>query len=206
MRSNNKNTLEELKNYILMYLHDGMNFRELSDYYGLLLSWSVFNQKVLRFQEHGIRGIQLSVKNNQYSSALKKRVILEHIEENSPVAQLAREYNTPDHETVRRWINKYTKREAIKTNSPLPEVYTMKSRKTSQEEKIEIVKDCLANGLSYKESAKKYQVSYNNVYSWVKKYQIHGPQGLGDGRGRGKSESIQTDEDKLRTEIAALKA
>src|SRR5699024_3954587 len=77
---------------------------------------------------------------------------------------------------------------------------------TTQAEKFEIVKDCLANGLSYKETAEKYQVSYNNVYSWIQKYKEHGPDGLIDGRGRGKPESIQTDEERIQAEITVLKA
>ena len=36
----------------------------------------------------------------------------------------------------------------------------MKGKKISLEEKIKIVKDFLANGLSYKEAAEKHQVSY----------------------------------------------
>ena len=82
----------------------------------------------------------------------------------------------------------------------------MKGKKTTQEEKIEIVKDFLATGLSYKETAEKHGVSYNNVYAWVQKYKDHGPAGLADGRGRGKPDAIQTAEVKLRTENAALKA
>src|SRR5699024_5501770 len=45
-----------------------------------------------------------------------------------------------------------------------------------------------------------------NIYSWVQKYKTHGPDGLVDRRGRRKLGSIQTDEEKLITEIAALKA
>lgn len=118
----------------------------------------------------------------------------------------SRIYYIPSHETVRKWIIKYTREEEIRSYSPKPKVYTMKSRKTTQEEKMEIVKYCLNQGLSYKETAEKYQVSYNNVYSWVQKYKKHGPDGLVDGRVRGKPDNIQTDEEKLRTEIIALKA
>ena len=82
----------------------------------------------------------------------------------------------------------------------------MKGKKTTQEEKIKIVKDYLAHGLSYKDTAEKHDVSYNNVYSWVQKYKDHGPAGLADGRGRGKPDAIQSAEEKLRTEYAALKA
>lgn len=82
----------------------------------------------------------------------------------------------------------------------------MKGKKSTQAEKIEIVKDFLANNLSYKDTAEKYQVSYNNVYSWIQKYKQHGPDGLIDGRGRGKPDTIQTETERMRAENAALKA
>lgn len=119
----------------------------------LMLDPSTFYQKVLKYQEHGICGIQPSVNNHPYSSDFKKQVVQEYLEYGSSIRALARRYNIPAHETVRNWIMKYTKGEEIKNYSPTPEVYTMKSRKTTQEEKIEIVRDCLANGLSYKDSA-----------------------------------------------------
>lgn len=206
MRSNNKHTIEEIEKYIQMYLGEGISFRELSEDFGLLLSDTTFGQKVLRYQEHGLSGIQSKSKNNHYSVEFKKIIIQEHLEKNTPLKQLARIYNIPSHATVKNWIMKYTKREKIRGYSPFSEVYTMKGRKTTQEERIEIVKDFLSNGLSYKKTAEKYLVSYNNVYSWVQKYKDHGPDGLVDGRGRRKPTSIQTEEEKTRAEIAALKA
>ena len=44
----------------------------------------------------------------------------------------------------------------------------MKYRKTTHEERILIVKDCIQNQLNYKQTAQKYNVSYNLVYQWVK--------------------------------------
>ena len=170
MCSNSKHTADELEQYIHLYIDEGKSFRELSEGYGLLLSGSTFHQKSLRYQEYGLTGIQIHSKNNQYTKAFKENVIREHLEEGTPALQLARKYNVPSHETVRNWIIKYTKGENMRSYTPKPEVYTMKSKKKTQEEKIQIVKDYLGNGLSYKEAAKKYQVSYNNVYSWVQKY------------------------------------
>ena len=206
MRSNSKHTAQELERYILLYLEEGKSFRELSEDYGLLLSDSTFGQKILRYQEYGLSGIQTKSKNNHYTKELKKVVIREHLEEGTPIRQLARKYNIPSADTVRNWIITYTKGENIRSYSPKPEVYTMRGRKTTQEEKIQIVKDYLANNLSYKEAAEKHQVSYNNVYSWVQKYKEHGPDGLVDGRGRGKPDIIQTEEERIRAENAALKA
>lgn len=206
MRSNRKHTVKELEKYIQLYLEEGKSFRELRDNFGLLLSDQAFGQKVLRYQGHGLSGIQNKSQNNQYSKQFKEMVIQEHLQKGIPVRWLARKYNIPSHETVRRWIIKYTRGEEIRSYTPQPEVYTMKSKKTIHEEKIEIVKDCLENGLSYKDTAKKYGVPYSQVYSWVQKYKDHGPAGLVDGRGRRKPDEIQTTEEKLRTQIAALEA
>ena len=206
MRSNNKHKIEELVKYIHLYLEDGISHKELYKDYGLLLGGSLFRDKVLRYQIHGLAGIQSKSKNNHYSKDFKLTVVNEHIIEGIPIKQLARIYNIPSHRTVRSWVLKYTRGEEMRSYSPKPEVYTMKGKITTQAEKFEIVKDFLANGLSYKETAEKYQVSYNNVYSWIQKYKEHGPDGLIDGRGRGKPDSIQTDEERIQAEITVLKA
>lgn len=206
MRSNSKHTVEELERFILMYLEDGKSFIELSEDYNLLLNESTFGQKVLRYQEHGLSGIQSKTSNNHYSKQFKEAIVQEYYDERTSIRELARKYNIPSYNTVRQWIIKYTKGEENRSYTPQPEVYTMKGKKKTQEEKLKIVKDYLTNGLSYKETAEKYQVSYNNVYSWAQKYKQHGRDGLVDGRGRGKPDTIQTAEEKLRTEMAALKA
>ncbi|TYP48715.1 helix-turn-helix domain-containing protein, partial [Thermosediminibacter litoriperuensis] len=45
-----------------------------------------------------------------------------------------------------------------------------KGRNTTLEERIEIVKYCLEHNRNYIETAEKYQVSYQQVRSWVIKY------------------------------------
>lgn len=44
------------------------------------------------------------------------------------------------------------------------------TRKTTQEERIKIVKECLENGKNYGKIAMKYQVSYQQAYTWVRKF------------------------------------
>ena len=62
------------------------------------------------------------------------------------------------------------------------------SKKTSKEERLTIVEDCLENGYDYIETAKKHDVSYQQVYTWVKKYAEFGEAGLEDRRGKRKAE------------------
>ena len=80
------------------------------------------------------------------------------------------------------------------------------TRKTTQEERVRIAKECIENGSNYGEIAIKYQVSYQNVYSWVKKYRELGEAGLEDRRGqRMAQQEPRTEEEKLRIEVAQLK-
>ena len=143
---------------------------------------------------------------NSYSSKFKNNVIKEYLNEGTSCLELAMKYNIPSDSTVRNWILKYTNGKENQSYSPKSEVYSMKSRKTTLEERIKIVEDYLNNQLTYKEAAKKHQINYNNIYSWVSKYRKHGPAGLRDARGRGKSLEVQTETEKLKAQNAALKA
>ena len=59
-----------------------------------------------------------------------------------------------------------------------------KSRETSQDERLEIAKECLENRKNYGEAAQKYVVSYQQVYTWVKRFSELGEAGLEDRRGQ----------------------
>lgn len=58
MRSNSKHTIDELEKYIYLYLEEGASHKELCKQYGLILSESRFREIVLRYQTHGLEGIQ----------------------------------------------------------------------------------------------------------------------------------------------------
>ena len=80
------------------------------------------------------------------------------------------------------------------------------ARPTKVEERIQIAKECIANGENYGETALKFNVSYQQVYQWVKKYKTKGGVGLEDRRGkRLKDQTPRTREEELEIEIAKLK-
>ncbi|WP_143454639.1 helix-turn-helix domain-containing protein [Ligilactobacillus salivarius] len=57
-------------------------------------------------------------------------------------------------------------------------------RKTTSEERLEITLYAIEHGKNYSATAKKYNVSYQQVYNWVKKYLSKGENGLKDNRGK----------------------
>lgn len=78
-------------------------------------------------------------------------------------------------------------------------------RKTTLEERKEIVDYCISHNSNYRETAIKYEVSYSQVYSWVKKYRERGEAGLEDKRGHHKSDDQVDELERLRRENQRLK-
>ncbi|CCQ94522.1 transposase [[Clostridium] ultunense Esp] len=79
----------------------------------------------------------------------------------------------------------------------------MKSRKTTFEERLEIVKWVIDNNMSYKDAAKKYGITYALVYRWTRAYIDKGTEILKYQK-RGPKPKSEIDESKL-TEIEKLK-
>ena len=79
------------------------------------------------------------------------------------------------------------------------------SRKTTQEERIQIVKECLENGSNYNDTAIKYNVSYQQVYTWIKRFAELGEAGLEDRRGKRAVEQEPRNEvEELKVKLAKL--
>lgn len=78
-------------------------------------------------------------------------------------------------------------------------------RETTREERVSIAKDCLENGSNYGETAVKYNVSYQQVYTWVKKFRELGEAGLEDRRGkRTADQNPRTEFEELKIKMARL--
>lgn len=153
------------------------------------------------YKNNGPESFDKKGHNRSYSLEFKYQIILEC--EKESVNTVAPKYNI-SRSVVRNWIMKYNKGE-LEEYDPHPEVYNMKNRKVTIEEKIEIVKWTIENNNDYKEAALRYTVPYYLVYNWVKKYNESGEEGLKDNRGKSKSEKDLTELEKKDREIEKLK-
>lgn len=80
-----------------------------------------------------------------------------------------------------------------------------KARDTNQEERLKIVQECIANNKNYDVITLKYNVSYQQVRNWVRKYEEMGAAGLEDRRGRRfGTQKSRTPEEELRDRVAQL--
>ena len=81
-----------------------------------------------------------------------------------------------------------------------------KGRKTTQEERSQIVAFCIEHGKDYALTVETSQVSYQQIYSWVRKYESSGVDGLVDRRGKAKAEDELTEVERLQQENRMLQA
>lgn len=81
-----------------------------------------------------------------------------------------------------------------------------KGRATTLDERIEMVSFCLAKGKDYGLTMEKYNVSYQQIYSWVRKYEERGVDGLIDRRGKRKTLDEMSEVERLQAENKMLRA
>ncbi len=143
----------------------------------------------------------------KYSAELKQKVAAEYLSGKGSLQDLARQYQIGDKSRIREWVMCYNGYKEIKRPSAAKgALYMTKGKKTTQQERAEIVAFCLEHGKDYLLTVEQYGVSYNQIYSWVRKYEEKGIDGLADGRGRTKPESEMTDTEKLQAQVRMLEA
>ena len=166
---------------------------------------SVVWRWVKKYQAFGENTFNTSYKNASYTKDFKEQVVLDYLNGGGSYNDLAIKYHIPSGETLRRWVNDYNSHIELKDYIPGGEdIYMTKSRKVNKEERIEIVKYCLEHDMDYKTTAKIFETTYANVFNWVKKYKEKGEDGLGDKRGRHKTDEEVDETEKLRRELKKM--
>lgn len=135
----------------------------------------------------------------QYSAEFKHKAIAAYFNGQGTIREIATKLGLRTPQNLYAWIRKYNEGDIIRSTSG-GRSHMEGRRKTSHEERLKIVKYCLDHDRNYRQTAEHYGVSYNQVYSWVRKYEDRGAEGLEDRRGKPKRESDLTAEDIFRRE------
>ena len=148
-----------------------------------------------------------SHKNNKYSKEMKLQAVKDYLNGEGSYETLKEKYKLRSSTQLKNWVMWYNGHKEFKERSYAKgEIYMTKGRKTTQEERIEIVAFCIEHGKDYGLTIEQYQVSYQQIYSWVKKYEENGVSGLTDRRGKAKPENELTEKERLRQENKILQA
>lgn len=167
---------------------------------------SSFRKWVAKYRAFGDSAFIQTTHCNQYTLEFKMKVVSEYLDRKGSLYDLAVKYKIPSHTTLSRWVLKYNSHEEFKISTAGGKNIMTIRRKTTYEERIEIVQYCIEHENNYAKTAKQYHVSYQQVYGWVKKYEQKGVEGLLDRRGRRKPEDEMSELEKLRAENRLLKA
>jgi transposase-like protein len=161
---------------------------------------------IRKYDTFGIEGF-LPSGNEKYSKGTKERAVNAYLNGEGSQAYICRKFKIKDRKTLRTWIKVYNShRELRPSRGRGSDIYMTKGRNTTYEERVEIVSYCIEHGNDYVATIEKYGVSYQQIYSWVRKYNEKGAEGLVDKRGKRKLESEMTELEKLRAENRMLEA
>ena len=132
---------------------------------------------ILAYQHRGIEALYPVTANHSYSKEFKIEMVRRYIAGEGSVTDLCARYGIPAHVTLQNWISLYNAN----------------------------IEYCIAHNRDYKGTASLYDVSYGQVYSWVRKYDAGGEDGLSDKRGRHKTDDEVDELERLHRDNLRLK-
>ena len=159
------------------------------------------------YHSQGIDGLLPSHTNKGWNKDIKMLAVQDYLSGKGSMNDICQKYKISSDSILRQWIKVYndSHKELKSTGSGGRKPMT-KARKTTFEERIEIVQFCIANSKNYGMTMDKFNVSYQQIYLWVRKYEEKGVDGLLDRRGKAKPENELTELDRLKAENKMLAA
>ena len=203
--SKNKLTQEEKINAVKEYIQGIYSLSEVLKKYSI--PKPTFENWICKYKTFGVEGLIRRKNNTAYSREVKERAVEEYLSGKGSLWDICKKYKIHSDSQLRNWIKVYNGHKELRPSSGRgSDIYMTTGRNTTYEERIEIVSFCIEQGNDYTATMEKYGVSYQQIYSWVRKYSEKGAEGLVDKRGKRKSESEMTEVEKLRAENRLLEA
>lgn len=204
MERNTSITPEKKISAVESYLLGSKSTKVLSK--ELNVGTSTVGEWVRKYKAWGPSGLFPLSNPSRYTKEIKIKAVKEFIAEKGSLETITLKYGIRSKTQLRNWIFKYNNHKEIKSSNFGGNQIMIKNRVTTIDERIEIVENCIQNNRNYNATAHKYNVSYQQVRSWVIKFEESGIDGLLDRRGRKKPVEELTDVEKLKAEMKLLEA
>lgn len=204
MAFKHKFSYEEKIKILSEYLDGTYGFREICRRYGInqgsLKSWKRL------YETFGWDGLRTSSYASHYSKETKEAAIRDYLSHTLTIPEILKKYQMRSDTQLRKWILKYNGHEELKSSGTGGTIIMTKGRKTTFDERVEIVQYCISHDHNYAETAEKYQISYQQARSYTVKYETGGVEALQDNRGKRKNPDAMSELERLRAEVKILKA
>jgi transposase-like protein len=204
MGRRSKFSAEEKLKYVLRCLEGNDSVNHTATIIGI--HPESLRQWIHNYQSLGIDCLSTTPKNSSYSSALKEMAVKDYFAGVGSLSDICKKYGVRSTAQLRNWILKYNSHEELKASGTGGMPIMTNGRKTTYDERVEIVKYCIEHQNNYAETAQKYQVSYQQVYTWISKYENSGVEALQDRRGKRKDENQMSELEKLKAQNKLLEA
>ena len=198
-------TSEERVAAVQEYLDGKGGYKAIARKYNI--GATTMKRMVCRAKTEGIESVAKASPYRHYTNEIKEAAVEDYLNGKGSLTEICIKYKISTDIVLRRWISWYNNGKRFKEHKRSERGLAMnKGRKTTQEERAEIVAFCIENNKNYTLTVEKYNISYQQIYSWVRKYEINGVEGLIDHRGKSKKQEDLTEADRLRMENKILQA
>ena len=204
MSFTHKYTSDEKAKILVEYQTGVHGFRELCRIYGI--SQQSLKDWIRLYETFGMEGLKTVSSATNYSRETKQAAVQEYLAHKLPVKEILKKYQIRSETQLRKWIKKYNGHEELKASRTGGTTVMTKGRKTTFDERVEIVQYCIAHDHNYAETAGKYDVSYQQARNYTIKYEAGGVEALQDRRGRAKPQDEMSELERLRAENRLLRA
>lgn len=160
-----------------------------------------------RYEAEGESGFMAYSRNRVYTPETKLNAVRDYLSGKGSQLEICKKYKIRNTHCLRGWIKVYNAHGDFSSRKYSGGgSYMKQGRATTQEERVQIAKECIASGKNYGEIAQKYQVSYQQVRTWTLRFEELGEAGLEDRRGRRKKDQTpRTELEEAQIEIEQLK-
>lgn len=160
---------------------------------------------VSKYTSIGIESFIEPSTNRHYSREVKEKAVHGYLRGEGSYRELCEKYQIKSTTQLKTWVKMYNSHDEIRSSGTGGNIMT-KGRKTTFDERVEIVEYCIAHNRNYAETAEKYKISYQQARSYTVKYDNCGVEALQDRRGKPKSKEDMTELESLRAENRILRA
>ena len=155
MPQKQKLSAEEKAKVIEDYINNRISLSEAARRGGV--AQDTISQWARNYEADGMAAF-MTCRNRVYSPELKRQAVEDYLSGKGSQAELSKKYGLRDRRQLRNWLKVYNAHGDFNSRKNSGGgSYMKQGRDTTQEERIQIVKDCLASGKDYGEMALKLQ-------------------------------------------------
>lgn len=198
-----KYTAEQKFELIQKFRDSGLSKRRFERENGL--SDSRLSRWREQYRRLGMAGLSEATTAKRYSKEIKLAAVTAYLDGAWSASRVMMHFDIRSITQLQYWVRQYNGNEEMADTPSSRRVPDM-VRKITYEERVEIVEYALAHNRNYSETAEKFDLTYQQVYLWVKKVYADGFPALVDRRGRKKPADEMSDLDKANLRIRQLEA